>query len=352
MIGIKDYDKPLKGSPVEDLAGTDGIKGYLVRRHVLKQPLSDEKPFARRSIARIEEAQSADGSWAGSVIETCAQIDALMALGVSPQRRSIQKARKWIMAQRVEDDPVWMGTFVEPGRITKSLKAARGGHDLRAIYAKHCPHVAPEACCAATPVVATCCVLQTLFSLGEDVSTTPQLGEAVDRILTLGNAMTGPGRYEKGICGGQFSDLTEETAPGLERSALWRRTDNLVFRMSEEENPGVPVCGLHLLRAISRSADLSSSPLVSTALSQWEAHQLPNGNFDTKRWYYNFYFALDTVTAFRGHATARRMVSQMLPAILRRQKKDGKWWQKGEWIEPTYSAVWALHAFDLLELNT
>ncbi len=90
------------------------------------------------------------------------------------------------------------------------------------------------------------------------------------------------------------------------------------------------------------------SPLVSTVLSKWEERQLPNGNFDTKRSYYDFYFALDTLALFKRHSAARRMILNMVPGILRRQKKDGRWWKKGEWIDPTFSVVWSLHSFDLL----
>ena len=110
------------------------------------------------------------------------------------------------------------------------------------------------------------------------------------------------------------------------------------------------ICAHFLVRAAARSETLSQSPFVSAALEQWRVHQLPNGNFDSKYSLYNFYFALDTLTLLRTHSNAKEMFSNMLPAILRRQKRDGRWWKKGEWLDSTFSAVWALHSFGFLEL--
>ena len=344
MSRIKDYGKPLKGTPVRELAQTDGLEGHLIRMHVLNNPRSDEQNLVRQSIASIQDAQSDDGSWSGSVIETCGQVDRLLAYGISPSSRSMRKARKWLFSQQLADHPVWTGMFAESRKPTDSIKEARGGYALRALYAKHYRHLTSEPCCASTPVVATCCALEVLFAIGEDVVSNPSLDAPVNRILALGNA-TG------GICGGQSSKFTAETAPPPNRGRLWTRSDNRVFRRPCEVNPGTMICAHFLVRAAARSEALSRSQFVVTALEQWQAHQLPNGNFDTKYSLYDLYFALDTLSLLRKHSTARRMVVRMLPALLRRQKQDGKWWKKDEWLSPTFSAIWALHSHSLLETN-
>ncbi len=348
---IKNYDKILKGTPVKDLAQTEGVEGYLVRTQVLKRPRPNERASVRQAVAAITSSQLPDGSWNGSVIETSAQAGRLLAYGVPSSSRYLQKVRKWLFSQRLIDHPVWTGMFAESRKPTNSMKEARGGRPLRALYAKQYRHQAPEACCSSTPIVATCCALEVLFALGDDVSNNRQLASAVDRILELGNARDEPGRYGKGICGGQFSKWSAVDAPSVENAKLWRRHDNRIFRMPAEVNPGMPICAHHLLRTAAKSPELASSPLVTKVLSQWEKHQLPNGNFDSNRAIYDFYQALDTLTLLREHEAAQRMTIQMIPAILRRQKKDGRWWKKEEWIDTTFSAIWTLHAFDLLDFE-
>ncbi len=343
MTRIKNCDKSLKGTPVEDLAKTDGVEGHLVRTQVLKRSGASERAHVRQAVAAITDAQCSDGSWSGSVIETCSQVDRLLAYGLSVGSPRVRKARKWLFTQQLADHPVWTGMFAESRKVTNSIKEARGGRGLRALYAKHYRHLTAEPCCASTPVVATCCALEVLFALGEDVSSSPVLAAPVNRILALGNATDG-------ICGGYSSRFTADTAPTSDSRKLWDRSDNRVFRRPCEENPGTMICAHFLVRAAARSETLSQSPFVSAALEQWRVHQLPNGNFDSKYSLYNFYFALDTLTLLRTHSNAKEMFSNMLPAILRRQKRDGRWWKKGEWLDSTFSAVWALHSFGFLEL--
>ena len=170
MTRIKNCDKSLKGTPVEDLAKTDGVEGHLVRTQVLKRSGASERAHVRQAVAAITDAQCSDGSWSGSVIETCSQVDRLLAYGLSVGSPRVRKARKWLFTQQLADHPVWTGMFAESRKVTNSIKEARGGRGLRALYAKHYRHLTAEPCCASTPVVATCCALEVLFALGEDVS--------------------------------------------------------------------------------------------------------------------------------------------------------------------------------------
>jgi hypothetical protein len=342
MIRIKNCDKLLKGTPAEDIAETNGVEGHLVRTQVLKRPHANERTIVQQAVATITAAQLSDGSWSGSVIESCAQIDCLLAYGVSAGSRALRKAQKWLFSQQLTNHPVWTGMFAESRKATNSIKEARGGYGLRALYAKHYRHLTPVPCCASTPVVATCCALEVLFALGEDVSSNPALSTPINRILALGNATNG-------ICGGQSSKFTAETAPIPDSAKLWDCSDNRVFRRPCEENPGTTICAHFLIRAVARSQTLSQSQFIASALKQWGEHQLPNGNFDTKYSLYNFYFAIDTLVLLRQHDAAKEMLVRMLPALLRRQKRDGRWWKKGEWIDTSFSAIWALHSFDLLE---
>ena len=111
MTKIKNCDRLLKGTPVEDLARTNGVEGHLVRTQVLKRPRSDEQVHVRQAVAAITDAQLSDGSWSGSVIETCATVDRLLAYGLSPDSPFAQKARTWILTQQLAEHPVWTGMF-------------------------------------------------------------------------------------------------------------------------------------------------------------------------------------------------------------------------------------------------
>ena len=76
--------------------------------------------------------------------------------------------------------------------------------------------------------------------------------------------------------------------------------------------------------------------------------QLHLRDFDTSYHLYDLFYALDTLALFQRQPAAREMVVRMLPAILRRQKPDGRWWSGDDWLSPTFSVIWTLHTFGLL----
>jgi len=265
-------------------------------------------------------------------------VDCLLSYGVPRKRKAFRKASEWLLAQDKTEYAVWEGLFIEPQPAAKPGEPTLGRTER---YAKFQRHVTAKPCCARTPIPATCCVLETLFALGEDVSTHARLAGAVDRILAFGNTCNG-------ICGGSFSKLDAQAITRSTGRTLWGRADNTIFRHPREMNPGVTVCTLFLLRAVARSEELSSSQLVQAALQDWRAHQLENGNFDTSYGNYDFFYALETLGLFERHPIAREMVVRMLPAILRRQKRDGRWWSKDDWLSPTFTVIWTLRTFGLL----
>lgn len=58
---------------------------------------------------------------------------------------------------------------------------------------------------------------------------------------------------------------------------LWTKENNVIFRRSSEQNPGIPICSHIFLRAISYSQELLHSTYVGNAIHAWKKHQLENG---------------------------------------------------------------------------
>lgn len=333
MVQVKHLDRELKGDPIGELAGLTGLEGHLTRTKVLGEAGGSEE-----TVAAISAGQAPDGSWNESIVETAGNIGELRLYGVSPRRQAIRAARKWLLARQVAEHPVWQDMFVEPG-VTDKRTAC--GKRLKEQYVRFHPHVAPDFCCAVNPVTSTCCVLEALFAAGDDVSSSQRLAAALNRLLALG--------HRKGVCAAYFpGSAKEETEPLPKGDALWNRKDLRVFRRPRETNPGVTICAHFVMRAVARSTDLASSPLVKNTLAAWQSYQLENGNFSPNYHQSDFYHALDTLRLFSRHAATREMVVKMLPGVLRRQKRDGRWWRKDDWVHPTFTAIWTLHTFGLL----
>ena len=324
----------LKGNPIQELADIGDIEGYVIRTQVLGTARPGEQLLVAREVSNILAAQLENGSWGNTIVDTTGQIDRLLLYSVSPRQKAIRKARRWLLSQHVADGSVWHDLFREPTTTDRRC--------LRKHYTNFHPHVQPDFCCGVNRVTATCCVLQSLFSIGDDVSSNKQLASTVNRILALGN-------LHEGICGVGFGKHAPERVPLYPTEGLWNQAHNRVFRRDCEANPGVTICAHFFLRAIAHSKELATSALVRSALATWQAHQLDNGNFDTRYYQYSFYYALDTLRLFANHTAAKQMMLRMVPAVLRRQKRDGKWWRKNDWVSPTFTVIRTLHTFDLLD---
>lgn len=340
MVGVKGSDKPLKGDPVAALAATDGLEGYVTRTEVVGDRTAKDKHLAERRISEILAEQSRNGSWHDTLVDTTGYVGRLLDYGCSPKHAGIRRARRWLLDRQALDHPICESLFVEPGETEK--RSPHGSY-LQKRYAEFHPLVPPDFCCGVNVITSTCCVLETLFRLGDDVSSNPKLALAVDRIIALGCAMNG-------LCAGWIVGSRPDEARAVRpRAKSWTRRDGSLFRRDCEENPGVTICAHFFMRAVSYSNELARSPFVAHAMALWQKRQLPNGNFDSRYYQYCAYFAADTLWLYRALPEAREMFERLVPRLLCRQRKDGLWRKKGEWLAPTFATILALSQFGVLE---
>lgn len=333
MIKLSKIGKFLKEDPVSSLAATKGIEGFKIRTEILKSDIKEDECFANRQISSILLGQEKNGSWNNTIIETAGNVNLLLDYGCPSEHPKIEKAKAWMLSRQILRHPYYQGLFVEKEETNY----------LRKKYVKFEPLLTPVDfdCCIPHTTIATSSVLEAFFKTGEDIPSNDKLALAVDRIIALGNMV-------HGICAGNIGQGMKRKRKVEAGHKLWIKSNNVIFRRSSEENPGIPICAHIFLRAISYSQKLLHSAYVKNAIDAWKKHQLENGNFETNYYRYNFYYAIDTLRLFRKLLDVNEMFRKMIPAILRRQRKDGLWRRKGDWLAPTFSVVYALYQFGYL----
>ena len=347
MTELRKIGRSLKGDPVSSLAATTGIEGFKVRTEILRSDIEENMGLADERIFSILSNQQENGSWGDTIAETAGNVNLLLDYGCPPDHVGINAAKDWLLTRQIIGGKYYEGLFMENGyellpRRLKREERIRLNQETDLLNEKYA-EFNPWGACGAHTMAPTSSALEVFFRTGEDVSSNDRLALAVDIVIALGN------KDGYGICEGNI------VINGMRRKRKvkheyrsWTKKDNRLFRRACEENPGIPICAHHFLRATSYSRELLHSAMVTEAVKSWKKHQLENGNFETEYHLYDFYFAVDTLRLFRELPEAAEMFGKTIPAILRRQRKDGLWRKKGDWVTPTFSVVYALHQFGYL----
>jgi hypothetical protein len=93
----------LKYDPLTLFENSKSIYALEMRRDFLSRQLPGDKKLISRMRKDIFSTQNANGAWSDSVISCAGRVERLLALGVDPGDRRLQKSARWVLSMCQEE---------------------------------------------------------------------------------------------------------------------------------------------------------------------------------------------------------------------------------------------------------